>query len=60
MEPDGHNTPLDGAHRKEVQAYAEQEKGVSEVRKKLLREIEILSKLSHVRADFSSSVGFAN
>jgi serine/threonine protein kinase len=54
--PSGHDTPLDGAHKKEVQAFAEQEKGVSEVRKKLIREIEILSKLSHVRVDFSSAV----
>lgn len=48
MEPDGQDTPLDGAHRMEVQAFAEQENGVTEVRKKLIREIEILSKLSHV------------
>jgi hypothetical protein len=51
VEPDGHDTPLDGAHAMEVQAFAEQGKGVTEVRKKLIREIEILSKLSHVRID---------
>jgi serine/threonine protein kinase len=48
MKPDGQDTLLDGAHRMEVQAFAEQENGVTEVRKKLIREIEILSKLSHV------------
>jgi serine/threonine protein kinase len=60
VEPDGHGTPLDGAHKKEVQAFAEQEKGVSQARKKLIREIEILSKLSHVRVNFSSGVVLAN
>jgi len=59
VEPDGYDTPLDGAHKKEVQAFAEQEKGISEARKKQIREIEILSKLSHVRNDFSSSVVFS-
>lgn len=60
LEPDGHDTPLDGAHKMEVQSFVEQEKGVSEARKKLIREIEILSKLSHVRTGSSSGVVLAN
>jgi hypothetical protein len=48
LERDTQGIPLDSTYRVEVQAFAEQEKSVTEERKKLVREIEILSKLSHV------------
>jgi hypothetical protein len=48
VELDKQDISLDRPHRIEVQAFAEQKKGVTEVRKKLIREVEILSKLGHV------------
>lgn len=53
VDPGGSETPLNVGHRMKVQAYAEKEKVVAEVRKKLIREVEILSKLSHVRTHSS-------
>jgi hypothetical protein len=52
VDPDGADEPdtsLDGGQRMKVQAYAEKECVIVEVQQKLAREIEILSKLSHVR-----------
>lgn len=48
-ESDGYGMPLDGAHKVGVQAYVERYRGITEARKKLMREIEILGKLNHVR-----------
>ncbi len=50
-EPNEQDKHIDEAHTFEVQAFAEQEKNVTAVREKLLREIEVLSKLSHVSKD---------
>jgi len=60
VELDKQDISLDGPHRIEVQAFAEQKKGVTEVRKKLIREVEILSKLGHVGTQPSPSVIVAN
>ena len=48
VKPDELDKPPNEPPRVEVQAFAEQERDIIDVRKKLLREIEILSKLSHV------------
>ena len=41
-------TVVHGDRKPKVQAYAEKTERVFEVRRKLMREVEILSKLSHV------------
>ncbi len=60
MDPNEPDKSLDNCHRMKVQAYAETERVVTEVRKKLIREIEILSKLSHVRAHSFSVTACTN